>query len=200
MDIQTWPSMRELNLAALSAPDYMMPATVPYAVWVSECLSIEACIEISAHMQDFETYNHPGCDASRTRELSMDAYNSALNTVDILSRQINDKWFGYNLSRESTVWHQTYTHEGSSYQNHMDGSPGVTRKLTAIVMLSDPDIYDGGSLICEVPGDGGMVAVNPSVSQGTVIWIQPWLIHRVTPVTRGHRESINMGFFGPPFK
>jgi len=70
------------------------------------------------------------------------------------------------------------------------------RKLTAIVQLSDPHDYDGGTLeirdedkTARVPRRLGMLTVFPSFH-----------IHRVTPVTRGVRHTLATFGIGPRWK
>lgn len=194
MKFETFPDQAKLNLEAYMAPGYMWPNTVPYAVWAEGALDVNDCKRIMAWAPQFEPYSHPGCDAI-TREIGPLDYNEPLARLHgTMTREVNDKYFDYDL-RDSMVWHQSYG-PGNSYQEHADMSPGRGRKLTAIVMLSDPDEYEGGDLTINFPP----VLHTLPRTRGTVIWIQPWLLHKVWPVRNGHRETINMGFFGPPFK
>lgn len=186
-----WPSSEDINAGARMAPMESSSTWAPYVMWWESALSVEQCEAISSFAQGHEPYSHAGCDAV-TRELGD---IPELGFMDGLARVMNDNFFGYDLHRGHKTWHQSYW-PGASYQKHADQAPGISRKLTAILMLSDPTEYEGGLLQCFFEP----MLINPPISRGTVIVIQPWLIHEVTPLTRGLRESINMGFYGPPFK
>lgn len=75
---------------------------------------------------------------------------------------------------------------GDSYGWHLDYGPGAhtRRKLTAIVQLSPPGDYEGGLLeLWNAPRP-------VSREQGTIVIFPSFLLHRVTPVTRGIRRSL----------
>lgn len=74
---------------------------------------------------------------------------------------------------------------GEEYDWHLDLGPGAAelRKLSVSVQLTDPAEYDGGDL--EIRGVGAV-----SRAQGTAIVFPSFLLHRVTPVTRGTRRSL----------
>lgn len=78
--------------------------------------------------------------------------------------------------------------EGGKYDWHMDIGPGhaAHRKLSVIVQLSDPTTYEGGDVIFKasekehtLPRDRGQIAIFPS-----------YILHKVTPVTKGNRFSL----------
>ncbi len=74
---------------------------------------------------------------------------------------------------------------GDEYGWHLDIGPGNSslRKLSASIQISAAHEYDGGDL--ELWG-------SPSVARekGTLIVFPSYLLHRVTPVTRGVRFSL----------
>ena len=79
-----------------------------------------------------------------------------------------------------------YSAESSGeYDWHLDIGPGVSskRKLSISVQLSAPEDYDGGDL--ELWGSRSC-----SRKQGTLIAFPSYLLHRVSPVTRGVRRSL----------
>jgi predicted 2-oxoglutarate/Fe(II)-dependent dioxygenase YbiX len=164
---------------------------VPYAVTLPGVLRDEECDEIVEKLNAVSSYEVAHCDAI-TREIVSD---SCLDMIETVARKANDWYFKYDLYRGQHSWMQTYM-RGDKYQRHMDGSPGQTRKLTAVAMLSHPLSYDGGNLA---------MYVNPRSypiprTRGTIVVFQHWVEHEVTPVTDGLRQTINMGFWGPPFK
>ena len=76
-------------------------------------------------------------------------------------------------------------HVGNEYDWHLDIGPGPAslRKLSLSVQLTDPGEYDGGDL--EIRGHVGQIR-----ARGTAIIFPSFLLHRVTPVTRGVRRSL----------
>ena len=81
---------------------------------------------------------------------------------------------------------------------HLDFGPGAhsERKLSITVQLSDEDAYEGGDLEFMVNKE----YVKAPREQGTVIVFPSFIMHRVTPVTKGTRESIVGWIAGPPFR
>jgi PKHD-type hydroxylase len=68
------------------------------------------------------------------------------------------------------------------------------RKITAILVLSDPSEYTGGSLEFE----DGQVYTN--IAKGSLITFPSYIRHKVTPVTKGIRVAIVFWAEGPRFK
>jgi PKHD-type hydroxylase len=64
------------------------------------------------------------------------------------------------------------------------------------VQLSAPEDYDGGQLELR---DGDEIVSGPR-DAGTIVAFPSWVIHRVTPVTRGLRRSLVVWVGGPPFR
>lgn len=91
----------------------------------------------------------------------------------------------------------------SAREGHFDwhsdigaGTWAAKRKLTIVVQLSDPTDYEGGALelrpdsnIATAPRGRGIATVFPS-----------FVLHRVTPVTRGTRWSLTLWAHGPAFR
>jgi PKHD-type hydroxylase len=78
--------------------------------------------------------------------------------------------------------------EQSFYDWHTDIGQGnaATRKLSLSVHLSDPKDYEGGDLIVN---DHGII-INSIKEQGCINMFPSYALHKVTPVTRGHRWVI----------
>jgi len=82
------------------------------------------------------------------------------------------------------------------YDWHIDMGPGISRKLSVVVQLTDPDDYEGGELqimtgrdIHTIKKERGLITIFPS-----------YTLHKVTPVTKGSRQSLVAWISGPPFK
>lgn len=189
----TFPSQYRLEQAYSATPEFMRPSKVPYAVMIPEALTPQECSEISENLMRTEPdpYHAANCGAE-TREFVSSPW---LDPIERIARVVNDFYFKFDLDEGQHSWLQTYW-PGGDYRRHMDGSPGQTRKLTAVAMLSEPAQYEGGRLTMYVtPRDFSVTN-----HQGTVVVFQSWVEHDVAPVTSGMRQTINMGFWGPPFK
>ena len=101
---------------------------------------------------------------------------------------------GFHEDLQYTVYHD----DNSFYRWHVDNmmmSDMPPRKLSMSVQLTDPEEYEGGELqvndgeIHTVANDRGLVTVFPS-----------YILHRVTPVTRGTRRSLVVWANGPGFR
>jgi len=91
--------------------------------------------------------------------------------------------------------------KGGFYDWHMDlnafGQTGEhpIRKMSMVVLLSDPSEFTGGNLSFEDHGKNKI-----DLKQGQGIFFASFLRHRVEPVKKGVRRSLVMWFGGPPFK
>ena len=80
---------------------------------------------------------------------------------------------------------------GGKYKWHTDcgAKETSTRKLTAIVQLSDETLYEGGNLEFGITDKSGKNYTAPR-TRGSIIIFPSFLSHRVTPVTKGRRYSL----------
>lgn len=190
-ELLTFPSVRIREEASWETPEFMRPSKVPYAVSLEGALTSQECYKIREALSHIEAYKVAGCGAV-TREI---VAAPCLDPIETVARNVNSVFFGYDIDPGQHSWLQTYG-PNDGYKRHMDGSPGQTRKLTAVAMLSDVRDYEGGRLTMYAePRD----FVVPKTI-GTVVVFQHWVEHEVSPITAGIRQTINMGFWGPPFK
>ena len=151
-------------------------------------------------------------------------YNKEVRSTDV--HFANDDWI-YNLlepymvqTNKNAGWNYDisgiesyqigrYTAKDSGhYDWHQDGLGGwkniynkplnvhlhnKTRKLSMSLILNDPSEYEGGQL--EIWGKSVDV-----YKKGSIIFFPSWILHRVTPVTKGTRYSLVMWFVGAPFR
>ena len=94
------------------------------------------------------------------------------------------------------IQYTVYNAEDQGYYDwHIDMGPGkARRKLSLVCQLSDPSEYEGGELQINT----GNIIV-PEKEKGTVILFPSYLLHRVTPVTKGTRRSLVLWIEGPAF-
>jgi len=80
---------------------------------------------------------------------------------------------------------------------HADCVPSdMSRKLTIVVPLSDPSDYEGGTLEFNESG----AIRRPPQKPGAPVMFPSWLLHQVTPVTRGRRYSLAAWIRGPAWR
>lgn len=82
-------------------------------------------------------------------------------------------------------WHQDY-----------GGNRSVSRKLSMVVQLTDPSQYEGGNLQVMTSGE----PVNVRKQRGLIAAFPSYVLHQVTPVTQGNRQSLVAWISGPAFK
>ena len=64
------------------------------------------------------------------------------------------------------------------------------------IQLSDADAYEGGDLQFMINNK----IVNAPREKGTIIIFPSFVMHRVTPITKGTRQSIVGWVSGPPYR
>ena len=87
---------------------------------------------------------------------------------------------------------------GDFYGCHLDidGPTAVKRKISIVVQLTDPSEYEGGELEIYT-WDKAFYA---SKVQGSCLLFPSFLLHKVTPITKGKRNSLVLWVSGKPFK
>ena len=115
--------------------------------------------------------------------------------------ELNGRWFGFDLAGfYDPLQVSRYDCGSGIFDWHTDRGTFVNgrppRKLTVIAQLSDPLSYGGGDVEL-------LTSLEPTRldrSLGTVHVIPSFVLHRVTPVTRGTRYSIVGWVCGPRFR
>lgn len=116
---------------------------------------------------------------------------------DVISK-VNAQYYRFDLTGfgeqlQLTNYDQS---ENGMYGWHQDYGTGISRKLSMAMQLTDPSEYEGGNLqimTANIPQNirkqRGLIAIFPS-----------YIVHQVTPVTQGSRQSLVAWVSGPPFK
>jgi PKHD-type hydroxylase len=104
---------------------------------------------------------------------------------------VNHDHFLYDISGFDAFQYTVYR-EDSHYDWHIDVgniSTNFERKISATIMLSDPNSYEGGELNFIL---GGQVntphVIKPNM--GDVVFFSSWTPHKVAPVKSGVRKSL----------
>lgn len=117
-----------------------------------------------------------------------------------LVREAN-RVFGYDLTDFAES--PQIARYGAEVQGHFDwhadigdGPVAARRKLTMVVQLTDPAAYDGGAL--ELMPSAAIRTAPCALGSATLF--PGFVLHRVTPVTRGARHSLTTWAHGPGFR
>ncbi|MCP5412455.1 MAG: 2OG-Fe(II) oxygenase [Alphaproteobacteria bacterium] len=112
---------------------------------------------------------------------------------------VNKQAYQFDLKGFAEDFQYTIYHgeEGGHYDWHMDLGPRpMPRKLSMSLQLSDPADYDG----CDLQFYASrQLEVAPRI-RGAAIVFPSYILHRVTPITRGTRKSLVVWANGPRFR
>ena len=113
--------------------------------------------------------------------------------------EANRNVWNFNLSHgRDAIQHTIYREGGGHYDWHMDCGAGMQRqrKVSLTVQLTDGDDYEGGELQLW----RGQVPLNAPRGKGTVVIFPSYMMHRVTEVTKGTRESLVLWVGGDHYR
>lgn len=111
--------------------------------------------------------------------------------IGMITEANNSLWnFNLHGALDAIQYTEYHASENGHYGWHQDIGPDVlsTRKISVTVQLSDPSEYDGGDLEYFQGGDIND-AIKVAKHKGLVFIFPSFMMHRVTPVTRGTRRS-----------
>ena len=117
--------------------------------------------------------------------------------TDIVS-QLNERYFGFDLFGALEGFQFTkYEAPSGKYGKHVDclfNKP--VRKISFTLQLSDPKDYEGGDLCLHLKSKPEKM----KKERGDVVIFPSYVLHEVTPVTKGTRYSLVSWITGKPFK
>ena len=143
-------------------------------------------------------------DQKKTRDSSISWLNPTDNLewfyrrlTDIIT-ELNENYFKFDLfGINEGLQFTNYKSPGGKYGKHVDaGGEMAVRKLSVSIQLTNPDEYEGGEL-CLYGGEKPEVMKK---TQGTLVMFPSYVLHEVTPVTKGERNSLVLWVTGPAFK
>ncbi len=115
-----------------------------------------------------------------------------------LGTNLNIQRYGFELQGFLQPLQLIQYEKGEFFDWHLDFGPGEAshRKLSVTVQLSDEDAYEGGDLEFKINNR----TESAPRRKGTVIIFPSFILHRVTEVTAGKRNSIVGWISGPPYR
>ena len=99
-------------------------------------------------------------------------------------QQLNDENWQFKLEDMDHLQFLLYE-IGDKYNYHLDIGPGKhsLRKLSIVIPLSSEESYEGGELLIKI----GEKEKSIPLKQGHAILFPSYILHKVTPVTKGRR-------------
>lgn len=115
-----------------------------------------------------------------------------------MSVEANDALWKFDLrtALESIQYTEYYASENGHYDWHQDIGPGKLpskRKVSITIQLSEGEEYEGGELqLCTGSnGSGQLDNINTCPrGKGVAVLFPSYMMHRVSPVTKGVRKSL----------
>lgn len=123
--------------------------------------------------------------------------------------RINERFYEFDLNGFESFQYTVYDGKNNQkYDYHMDTILGVdkpldmpeTRKLSLSLILSDPSEYEGGEFYIQSGSPDQDKLLKMEQVKGRVLAFPSFMIHGVSPVTKGTRESVVVWAEGPKFK
>ena len=130
-----------------------------------------------------------------------DDWNWLYNKFQDMIAEANDELWNFNIYDivEEIQYTEYHASDMGHYDWHQDIGPGDAslRKISLTVQLTDSNLYEGGDL--EI-WQGGEVRDKTPRGSGIVIIFPSYMMHRVTPVTKGVRRSLVLWVGGEHYK
>lgn len=113
------------------------------------------------------------------------------NKISVAVNDLNSREWGFSLNEIEKLQYLEYRF-GQFYMRHVDNGDDVvaTRKLTAVLQLTDPSKYIGGGLSVDAMAGGGKA----TKERGSLIVFPSHLPHMAWPVLLGKRQVL-VGWF-----
>jgi PKHD-type hydroxylase len=157
---------------------------------VNEIIKLEKNLEFSkGQVGEGEITKHRDSDVSwlHFNEDSQWVFNKFSKIVS----RVNYEHFMYDIDSYESFQYTKYL-PNQYYHWHTDAHPDYTnmqRKLSAVIMLSNPSEYVEGNL--ELIHDGNPDnSLKLKLNQGDIVFFASWMPHRVLPVLSGIRKTL----------
>jgi PKHD-type hydroxylase len=112
--------------------------------------------------------------------------------------KINAQFYHFDITciREPMQLTNYNSEDLGTYDWHVDRGPGPTRKLSLVLQLSNPEDYVGGELHLLCNPESTLI----NKKRGLIVVFPSYVLHKVTPVTSGTRQTLVTWFSGPNFR
>lgn len=128
--------------------------------------------------------------------------NHIWDKLSLAAREANRNFFKFDLTGfyEPAQLGYYSGDRKSHYTWHIDAGISDSkppRKLSMVLQLNDPSEFEGGQLQVKATTDEPTTL---ELKRGRAWFFPSYVLHRVTPVTRGTRKSLVLWITGPEFK
>lgn len=182
--------------------------------WFESGLTKEELIKFNNLILNLEYHDATIIGDSSSGEKSLDVRSSKIKWIphsndwnwlynkfqDMITEANNELW-NFNIYDiiEEIQYTEYHASDSGHYDWHQDIGPGDAslRKISLTVQLTDSALYEGGDL--EI-WQGGEVRDKTPRGSGIVIIFPSYMMHRVTPVTKGVRRSLVLWVGGEHYK
>lgn len=115
-----------------------------------------------------------------------------------VASSLNSQYYSFDLTGfgEGLQLTNYVQSENGMYGWHQDYGAQVSRKLSLVLQLTDPAEYEGGNLQIMTNGEPQTIRKQ----RGLIAAFPSYVVHQVTPVTQGSRQSLVAWVSGPNFK
>ena len=145
-----------------------------------------------------------GADLAKIRRSQISWLNKTPDTAWVFQKlgqiasSLNAKYYRFDLTGFGEPFQLTnyVQSEQGMYGWHQDYNTNISRKFSLVLQLSDPSQYEGGNLQVMTGGQPETVRKQ----RGLVAAFPSYVLHQVTPVTSGNRQSLVAWASGPAFK
>jgi PKHD-type hydroxylase len=108
-----------------------------------------------------------------------------------ITSRVNYDHFMLNIDGYDSFQYTKYK-PGQHYDWHLDiafSYENFIRKISGVVILSDPDDYRGGELEI-IPHGNPDKSIKLKPEKGDIVYFASWMPHRVIPVVSGERRTL----------
>lgn len=145
----------------------------------------------------------------RTSDIGFHSRNAdtswIFDRLNFVIQSANEMFFNYHLNGYSFFQYTTYkAEEKGRYDWHMDMAVGQSsrentephpRKLSVTLLLNDD--FEGGEFQINLSKEDQPETIK--IPKGRAVLFPSYVLHRVTPVTKGIRKSLVVWTLGPKF-
>jgi PKHD-type hydroxylase len=181
----------------------MTPRTLPSAFTPAECDRIAAAAVAATSADAGLVRGQSDHNLRRAELVWVDDLPELGWVTDRLIEVVREANRGFGFALDAMAESPQIARYGAEREGHFgwhsdigDGPLAARRKLTVVVQLSPSESYAGGALELQ-PGAGTTAAAR---DQGSATAFPSFVLHRVTPVTKGSRHSLTIWAHGPAFR
>ena len=131
----------------------------------------------------------------RYKDDLMPLYNDLTTKI----RQVNNRQWKWIIDGwepfQYTEYHESYKGHYDWHIDYLIKRPDqpLSRKISFSLGISDKDDYEGGDLVLKIAKDEDIYKLD----RGEIVIFPSWMLHKVTPVTKGKRKVIVGWGVGP---